>query len=714
VRATGGAKQAATTPETLLLVGNPNVGKSVVFGLLTGRYVHVSNYPGTTIEVTRSGARLAGSEVSVVDTPGVNRLTPRSEDERVTRNLILESPGCPILQIADAKNLPRALLLTSELAELGAPLALALNMQDEARARGVQINVAELAARLGIPIVETVAIEAGAREATERAAVAATPPSSLPSYPAEVEAAIAEATFRLAVVGMTARFVAIQLLSGDGSIADDVASALAPEIRPTFLRAATEVRTAYGEGYALAISAARHRWVDGHLAGNYHTQPEERASWSGQISRWALHPLRGALLLGSLLYATLWFVGLFGAGTLVDLMENGVFGQVVNPAAIRLIDAVFPFAHEHAQETIRIDLELPLTPAHSLPLGLGWERTVPSTAYEAAGAAGAVVAASTWTQVARFIHDFLVGPYGILTMAVSYGIAIVLPIVLTFFLVFSFLEDSGYLPRLAVMLHRVFRMMGLNGKAVLPMVLGLGCDTMATMTARILETRQQRLIVTLLLALAVPCSAQLGVLLAMMASISFLGAAIWVGLMIAIMISVGFLASKIFPGERGDFLLEIPPIRRPVFGNIVVKTSARLEWYLKEVVPLFILGTILLFVLDRTHGLALLRDLASPVVVRWLGLPIETTDAFIVGFLRRDYGAVLLLQAGTAATLTAAQVLVCMVVITLFVPCVANVFMIAKEHGWKTAVAMTGFIFPFAFFVGGCLRFAIQALRLPV
>jgi ferrous iron transport protein B len=245
-------------------------------------------------------------------------------------------------------------------------------------------------------------------------------------------------------------------------------------------------------------------------------------------------------------------------------------------------------------------------------------------------------------------------------------------------------------------------------------VLGLGCDTMATMTTRILETRKQRLIVTLLLALGVPCSAQLGVLLAMLSHVSPLGTLVWFAVISGVMVAVGYLAARLFPGDNSDFLLELPPIRRPVLSNIMIKTLARIEWYLREVMPLFLLGTLLLFVLDRTHAIVGIRNLAAPVVQHWLGLPAAATDAFVVGFLRRDYGAVFLLEAATGphAILNGTQVLVSMIVITLFVPCIANVFIIVKEHGWKIALAMAAFIFPFAFFVGGVVRLGAQWLGL--
>jgi ferrous iron transport protein B len=401
------------------------------------------------------------------------------------------------------------------------------------------------------------------------------------------------------------------------------------------------------------------------------------------------------------LYFTFWFVGLLGAGTFVDGFETVLFGRYINPWAIRAADAVLPFPHAHQSEISNYKFEIPFTPTHGVALFKSSRETL-SSAY----ALGANVGLTGWQQTLRFIHDFLVGEYGMITMALSYGFAIVLPIVTTFFLLFGLLEDSGYLPRLAVMVNRVFRGMGLNGKAVLPMVLGLGCDTMATMTTRILETRKERVITTLLLALAVPCSAQLGVLLAMCASISFAAAAIWVALMIGIMFVVGWLTAKLYGGQTGDFILELPPMRLPQAGNVAKKTFARLEWYLKEVIPLFMLGTGILFLFDKLNLLAKIAAFGEPIVKGWLGLPAETANAFLIGFLRRDYGAVYLLDAATGANavLNAHQVLVAMVTITLFMPCIATLFMISRELGKKTAAAITVFVFAFAFFVGGLVH----------
>jgi ferrous iron transport protein B len=347
-----------------------------------------------------------------------------------------------------------------------------------------------------------------------------------------------------------------------------------------------------------------------------------RPSLAARLGWWSTQPLRGLAILGLVLAAAFWFVGLFGAGTLVDAMETGLFAQRLSPLAIRAADALLPFPHQHVAAPVDLEVSLPVTPVSGLPIASD-RRVVLTPDYRTSGELHGLA------PLRRFVHDFLVGEYGMVTMGLSYALAIVLPIVGTFFIVFSLLEDSGYLPRLSILLHRTFRLMGLNGKAVLPMVLGLGCDTMATMTTRILETRKERLVTTMLLALAVPCSAQLGVLLAMMATLPVGYALAWMALMGGLLLAVGWLSARLFPGPTSDFVLELPPLRRPQLSNVLIKTGTRVDWYLREVIPLFIAGTALLFVLDRLDLLTLIARVGEPVVTGWLGLPAPTAIAFL-------------------------------------------------------------------------------------
>lgn len=656
-----GKDKAPEGTRWLVLVGNPNVGKSVIFGALTGRYATVSNYPGTTVEVARGTARVRGERIGVIDSPGVNSLVPMSEDEKVTRDILLNEDISTVLQVLDSKNLRRGLLVTLQLIEMGLPLTLALNMYDEAGERGITIDLDGLSKAMGLDIIPMIATQRWNLDKVQDIFVLHKTPELPVRYPDAIEEGISEIAGLLRKglnpqkVRISHRSIAIMLLSGDTTIKEWLGGLLGASDIKRIEQIRASIQARYPEPIGYTINRIRLRFADALLSKVVRKEPASGGRIAHLIGTLSMHPIWGIPVLLAVLFLMYEFVGVLGAGISVDFFESVIFGEFLNPWVTRVVEYV-------------------------LPTGL--------------------------------IHDLIVGPYGIMTMAVTYAVAIVLPIVGFFFIFFSILEDSGYLPRLAIMVDRVFKLMGLNGKAVLPMVLGLGCDTMATMTTRILETKKERVVVTLLLALGVPCSAQLGVILGMLGSVSFTATLVWLGVVILVIFLVGYLASKVLPGETSDFILEIPPIRVPQISNILLKTLVRVEWYLKEALPLFILGTLVLFVLDKTNGLKAVEVFAQPIVQGFLGLPIEATEAFIVGFLRRDYGAAGLLALQRDGMLNPLQAVVSLVTITLFVPCIANLFIIIKERGVKTAIWMTAFIFPFAVFVGGVLNFALRTLRI--
>lgn len=652
-------KETASTKEEkkVVLVGNPNVGKSVIFSHLTGKYVTVSNYPGTTVEVTKGSATLGQQKYLIIDTPGTNSLIPMSEDEKVTRDILLTEKADAVVQAADEKNLRRTLLLAIQIAEMELPFLLDLNMLDEARSRGISLDVTRLADILGIEVIETVAVQ---RIGIENLIAGLDRPQASGfsfTYGKPIEEGIRELVQLIPASNISKRSIALMILSGDSSLGEWLLATVGEKKVKSIEKIVRDVQIKYAEPLSFVISKERARQVEKIISRVMNEKKRVKSSFTKTLEKLSMHPIWGIPILLFVLYLVYVFVGKFGAGICVDFLQNVVFGKFINVWSSRLFSLIVPV---------------------------------------------------------KLIRDFLVGEYGLVTMALTYSFAIVFPIVTTFFIAFGVLEDSGYLPRLAVMVDRVFRKMGLNGKAVLPMVLGLGCGTMATLTTRILGTRKERILVTLLLALGVPCSAQLGVILGMMATLSPLAIFIWLGVVLGVMILVGYLASKIVPGECSDFVLELPPLRMPQLSNILVKTVARLEWYLKEIVPIFILATAFLFVFDRLHLLVLIRKVTAPVVVGFLNLPPKATDAFLVGFVRRDYGAAGLFALAKAGQMSPTQIVVSLVTITLFVPCVANFFVIIKERGLKVALAIISFIFPFAFLVGGILNFLLRSLGVPL
>ncbi len=649
----GRTESSGTSPsrEKVVLIGNPNVGKSVIFNFLTGQYVTVSNYPGTTVEVARGVMSAHGRKLQVIDTPGVNSLIPMSEDEKVTRDILLKDPPDHLIQVMDAKNLRRGLLISLQLLEMGLSFAVVLNMWDEAKSRGIEIQVQTLSEILGICIFKTVATrKKGLEKLKENLATRTSSPVSI-AYPDAIESGISRILPLLPEPPISKRSLSLMLLSGDTSLADWLNQTLS---EAEILRIETirlEVQSHFVEPVGYLVNQVRLRRADEVLSQVMKSGNKTSRTLASSLGNFSIHPFWGIPILLAILFITYEFVGVFGAQISVEFLEETLFGKWILPPLTRLVQHVIP-----------------------VPI----------------------------------LQELLVGPYGIVTMALTYAVAIVLPIVGCFFLIFGLMEDSGYLPRLAVMTNEIFKKMGLNGKAVLPMVLGLGCDTMATMTTRILDTEKDRTIVTLLLALGVPCSAQLGVILGMFAGLPVVYLITWIGLIVGILLIVGYLASRVIPGEGSDFILEIPPLRVPQISNIVVKTLARIEWYLKEAVPLFILGTLILFVLHQTKVLTLLEKAASPFIVHFLGLPVQVTEAFIIGFLRRDYGAAGLFVLAKDGKLDPHQVLVSLVTITLFIPCIAQFFMMIKERGLKRALWISAVIFPVAFGVGGALHIILR------
>lgn len=650
-----GKKDTANRLPEIVLIGNPNVGKSAIFALLTGRYATVSNYPGTTVEVTSGNTTIRKNRFLIIDTPGVNGLVPMSEDEKVTRDILLEEATSAVIQVADTKNMKRSLLLTLQLIEMRLPLILDLNMKDEASSRGINIKEEALENMLDIQIVSTIAVQKKGMDSLRDAIINPAISNFRFSYDENIEKYIPKIESFLPDSNISKRSIALMILSGDKTLKRWLRKNLGEEDIKLIETFRDELSVKYSLSLSYIISQQRLKVVDDILEKTFTKTYVSRAGFSTFVGKLTTHPIWGFPFLFFVLFGIYEFVGRFGAGVLVDLIEKGIFEKYLIPLAEKAVTTLIPV---------------------------------------------------------KFLQELLVGPYGIITMALTYAIAIILPITATFFIAFAILEDSGYLPRLATMLNRTFKVIGLNGKAVLPMVLGLGCDTMATLTTRILETRKERLIATILLALGVPCSAQLGVILGMFGKQPVEAVLIWGFVIVGVMMFVGFISAKILPGQQADFLLELPPLRLPQLSNILVKTINRIEWYLKEAVPLFVLGTLILFVADKMKILPFIEKTASPVVENFLGLPPEATESFIIGFLRRDYGAAGLYSLQEKGLLNTEQVVVGLVTITLFIPCIANLFMIIKERGLKTALIIAAFIFPFSFLVGGLLHRVLLWLKI--
>ncbi|MDF2570583.1 MAG: feoB 3 [Sporomusa sp.] len=629
------------TAAKVVLVGSPNVGKSAIFNYLTGSYVAVSNYPGTTVDISTGHFKYGGQRFEVIDTPGIYSLIPLTDEERVTRLLLTRQVPDVVVHVVDAKNLRRMLNMTIQLIDAGLPVVLVLNIIDEAQSMGMLIDTLSLEKMLGIPVIATSIVSKIGLESLKQAVgqYKRVKPSAF-RLNDEIEQAVAKISGRLTrPYGLSKRITALLLLQGD-IMALGIAQTEAawPEIASIIGQLAPGKKN----NLDAFISTERQVVVDKMLvkAVRYATferhQLKTLAGWLGKVTR---EPLTGVPILCLVLYFGLYqFVGKFGAGYLVDYINNSVFVPIINPVAEEMTNACFP-----------------------------WE----------------------WAR------SLLVGEYGIFTMGFRYAAAIILPIVGTFFLAFAVLEDSGYLPRLAMLVDSVFRYFGLNGRAVIPLTLGLGCGTMAVMVTRTLESKRERFLATFLLSLTIPCSAQLGVVLALL-SHNAAAVAIWSSYILAIFVSIGWLSAKFVPGNRSAFYMEIPPLRLPLLSNVLKKAYTRMAWYFMEILPVFIVTSIILWAAERSGILDIMIQHVEPIMGS-IGLPPETAQAFLLGFFRRDYGAAGLYDLAIAGKLNDAQLVVAAVGLTLFVPCVAQLAVMIKERGLIIACAMVVLIIMIAF-----------------
>jgi ferrous iron transport protein B len=680
----------------VLLVGNPNVGKSVIFSYLTGRYSIASNYPGTTVEIS-AGVMGPGRGREVVDTPGINSLLPRSEDEKVTRDIILAAQDAIVVQVADAKNLFRALLLTSQLAEIGCRMILVLNMMDEARQRGFEIDTEELSSQLGIDVIEAVAVEKvglSKLAAVINGGLARVPEIKI-NYSARLVDAFRETGEDLGDINPYGLFGAQSMMTGGDDIFGSSSRGILREAREKL-----ELRKErFLEPFGYAIAGARKDWAEKVIASSVILEDDGKSGGEGgwrkfvpaavtavvtaallmlfgkdalssaglfpsllvllaivlgitiagakRMGTLTLHPVYGYVILVLVLYMIYMFVGVFAAGTLVDFFENGVFGRYITPAVGRLFSD-------------------------------------------------------------GFLKDLFVGDYGLVSMGITYAISIVLPIVVVFFLIFGVLEDTGYFPRLTVLTNNGLKLVGVNGKATLPFVLGFGCVTMAVLSSRILETRRERIIVIALLSLAIPCSAQLGVIMALLSAVSLTGVLVIGAVILIEFVLAGMALGRLIPGRTSDFMLELPPLRNPRAGNVLLKTKARAVWFLKEALPFFLAATVVLFILDKTGAMNGLHRILAPVVVKFLGLPVESAAAFILGFFRRDYGAAGLFKLWQDGLLDGNQVVVSLVVMSLFIPCLATVVVTIKELGIRMAAVIFFAVLSAAVLTGGLMHFLLN------
>jgi ferrous iron transport protein B len=566
----------------ILLMGNPNVGKSVLFSRLTGVKVVTSNYPGTTVDFTKGHMKLGEEQAEVIDVPGTYTLEPTSEAEEVAARML--EGGDLAIDVVDATNLERNLYLTLQLLERQIPVIVALNMWDDTKHRGINIDVAKLEQVLRVPVVPTVALTGqGIKELVERIPQAISPPE-----PARTS------DERWAAVG----------------------------------RITAQVQTMFH----------RHHTLLEHL---------------GDAS---IKPFPGLLIAASIIFVSFIVIRFIGE-SLIDYILDPLFNNYWAPVLLKL----------------------------SSLLGSG-----------------------------GFFHDILVGKlvngeidfmqsFGVLTTGLYISFGAVLPYVLSFYLVLGFLEDLGYLPRLAVLLDNLMHRIGLHGYAIIPTMLGLGCNVPAIMATRILESKRERFIAATLISIGVPCASLQAMIFGLVGAQGMGYVAMVYGTLFVVWAVVGFILNLTVKGFSPELLIEIPPYRLPRLRPSMSKLWMRISGYLREAVPIVFLG---IFVVTILYALGVFDHIASffaPVVSGLFGLPKEAVSAIAIGFLRKDMAVGML---GTLG-LSAGQLVIGSVVLAMFFPCIASFVVLARELGVRDMLKATGIMIVVSLAAGGLLNLVL-------
>lgn len=591
----------------IVLVGNPNVGKSVIFGAISGFYVEVSNYPGTTVDVAKADTNWG----QIIDTPGVYSLGTASDDERVTLETLKDADMA--VNIIGAASLDRDLFLTQQLIDLGIPLIVVVNQIDEAEKFGVRVDCEKLASALGVKVIPAVA--------TKKQGI--------------FDIVKAIAAKEAAVSPYKTPYTREKL----GRLKDK------DEIRKALMTAeAPETDNAEEK---MMIYRQRTENVD-RLLREICTREEKRETFGEKLGNWLLNPFIGGLTAVLMLYLLFELLGVLVAGNVVDCIFT-------------LLDEKY----------------------------VPWITAVTDAWFSSAA-----------------VREILSGEFGVLTMSVKIVVAVLLPLIAAFYLFVALLEDSGYLPRLAVLTDNVLSKIGLNGRAVIPLLLGFGCGAMGTISTRILGTARERTIVTAILGITVPCAAQQGIIIALLAAIG--GIKVWfayIGIIFAIMVVSGTVLNKMLKGKSSDLLIDLPPLRLPQLKNTFEKTCFRVVNFMSEAVPLFVVSSVLITLLNMVGFLSWLQNFLEPVVVNVLHLPAQFSDIFVMGLIRRDFASVGILDmAGmdnSLCVLDNLQILTATVVVTLFVPCIAALIVIFKERGWKEAALLWLGTFAISVGIGG-------------
>ena len=627
---------------TIALAGNSNVGKSVLFNELTGSNQIIGNWPGKTVERAEGKLLFEGKDITVIDLPGIYSFSTYSMEEIVSREYIAFEQPDVVINVVDASVLERNLFFTIQLKEMNVPMVVCVNQIDLAKQKGIVIDTERLSAALGVPVVATVAIRGeGLHELMEVATEVALNKSKNKITTLEYGAEVED---RIQIITKLIESKNLNL----GYPSRWVAIKLLendPEIRKLIESKSMEV---INSAYDMA------REIE-----NIHNEPSfaviasERYFIANQFAH-------GAQLQSD--------IKITFAERLDKLVTHRIFGYVISALVVGgLLLWTFIIGDFFSSLlTQAFGFFKPVNPEISGPIvGILWN-----------GAFGGIVA----------------------------GVTLVLPFVIPFYLMLSLIENSGILTRVAFMMDSAMHKIGLHGKALIPMILGYGCNVPAIESTRILETRRERLLAAFAITFA-PCAARTIVILGLVAVFVSVWWAIALYVIdIAVMFLLGRIALKVVPGETSGLIMEMHTFKVPSISVAAKQTWSRTKSLIFVVFPVYIIGSALIQGLYAYGFLTPVANFLAPITVVWLGLPVIAGVVLIFGAIRKEFTLLMLVALfGTnlAAVLTPIQFIILALVSMLFIPCLATLTILLREFGWKatTSIALANIVT--ALIVGG-------------
>lgn len=643
----------------ILLAGNINVGKSVLFNRLCGGRAKEVILPETNVKINIG--KISGENTEIIDAPGTSSIYPQSEDEAAILEILLSQKIDTIIFVADAKNLRRSLILFYQLAEFDIPMILNLNMIDEAEQRGITINQHELEKVFKVPVNSSIASEGEGISSLKKMLSHAKIPKTDIKFSNLIEEAAGDLTFYVLNLGLNPYIISLLLLANDSTTWNYIRKKL-PQSKVTEIqRIVDEYSSRTIQPLPILVTEVYSQYAEKIISKVQTVTPQSTIPFLSKLGRWTSQLSTGIPIAIILLTAIYYIVGKIAGVHIVDYTEGILFDDYIIPIIRKITNKI----------------------------------SVPYLEYALVG------------HENDALHDF-----GIISVGIRLAFGFVGPILLFFFFFFGILEDSGYFPRLSVLMDKFFRKIGLTGKGVLPLVMGFNCITISILMARILDKEKEKIILILILMAGIPCAPLLGVMLALLGQLNWMAALAVFGTLFINVLFIGILANIILKGERSDFILELPPLRIPNFKSLAVRSIKRTVHFLKEAAPMFIIASFLLFILDEIGFLDYIEDVFKPILGNLVGLPHESFRVFLMTAIRREAGAGLLYEISQApnSPFDGISIVINLVVMTILMPCLNASLVMFKELKWRAAVIIFLFTIPYSLFVGWLMNIILHGL----